>query len=113
MSLKHKPASPSQPLPMLKNVGAAPMVYFDTVPVYGTFGGTIEIEIAARMLMPKPDGSVFVDMASAAHLRCSPGAALQLAASLQNAVEMHKKQMEQQSAVVADDGDDKRETLHS
>jgi hypothetical protein len=104
MSVKGKDVS--QPLPLLKNVGAAPLVYFDGVPVWGIFNGTIEIELSARMLMPKPDGSVMVDMASAAHLRCSPRAALQLTEMLKAAI---AKLSEQQSALLDDANSDERE----
>lgn len=86
MSIKDK--APAAPLPLLKNAGAAPLVYFDSVPVHGTFCGHIEVEIAARMLMPKPDGSVIVDMACTAHLRCSPQAARMMIETLTNALAM-------------------------
>ena len=101
MSIKGKTTVPSQPLPLLKNVGAAPIVYFDGVPVYGTYAGTIELELAARMLMPKPDGSVSVDIACTAHLRCSPGAAIQLIGALQKALEMHQSSLEKPSELLA------------
>lgn len=74
--------------PLLKNTAAAPVVYFDGVPVYGTFGGNIEIELATRVLLPKGDGMVAVDMTCAAHLRCSPQAAEGLIKALQHAVAM-------------------------
>ena len=90
MSLKTKP--PASPLPLLKNAGAAPLVFFDSVPVYGNFAGNVEIELAARMLLPKPDGSVMIDMACTGHLRCSIPAAKMLAEALTNAVAMFEKQ---------------------
>lgn len=86
MSIKGK-AAPT-PLPLLKNAGAAPVVYFDSVPVCGHWGGNIEIELAARMLMPKPDGSVLIDMACMAHLRCSPQAAMALRDVIDKALSM-------------------------
>lgn len=93
MSLKGKATSPSQaPLPLLKNAGAAPLVYFDGVPVFGNYAGNIECELSARMLMPKPDGSVMTDMACTAHLRCSPGAAIQLIDALTKALDMLSQQ---------------------
>jgi hypothetical protein len=88
MSIKGKTPSPATSSPMLKNVGAAPVVYFDGVPVFGTFSGNIEIELAARMLMPKPDGTVVVDMACTAHLRCSRAAAEMLINVLQHSIAM-------------------------
>ena len=93
MSIKGKPPSSAPaPLPLLKNAGAAPLVYFDTVPVFGNFAGNIEIELAARMLMPKPDGSVLADMACTAHLRCSPNAAQMLIEALTKTLDMLAKQ---------------------
>ena len=90
MSIKGK-TSPA-PLPLLKNAGAAPLVFFDSVPVYGSFSGNVEIELAARMLMPKPDNTVMVDMACTGHLRCSINAAKVLAEALLSAVAMFEKQ---------------------
>lgn len=81
-------------MPLLKNAGAAPLVYFDSVPVFGAFAGHVEIELAARMLMPKPDGGVLADMACTAHVRCSPAAAMQLIEALTRAVDMLKPQRE-------------------
>lgn len=39
---------------------AAPLVYFDIVGAYGTMNGAIEVELATRILVPKPDGSTEV-----------------------------------------------------
>ncbi len=35
----------------------APLVYFDIVGAYGTMNGTVEVELATRILVPKPDGT--------------------------------------------------------
>jgi hypothetical protein len=77
------------------------MVYFDQVPVYGTWGGNLEIELAARMLMPKPDGSVTADMACVAHLRCSPGAAMALIDALTKGLDMLSKVQSERSELLA------------
>jgi hypothetical protein len=98
MSIKGK-TSPA-PLPLLKNAGAAPLVYFDAVPVFGTFSGNIEIELAARMLMPKPDGSVIADMACTAHLRCSAQAAMGLIDALTKALDMLSKHQTERSELL-------------
>lgn len=95
MSIKGKP--PAGPAPLLKNAATAPIVYFDGVPVYGCFSGNLEIELAARMLMPKPDGSVVADMGCTAHLRCSPAAAAMLVDALTKALDMLSKQHERPS----------------
>ena len=95
MSIKGKPTPGTAPL--LRNSATAPMVYFDNAPVFGSFCGNIEIELAARMLMPKPDGSVTSDMGCTAHLRCSPHAATMLIDALQKALSMHKQSLEEPS----------------
>lgn len=99
MSIKGKPVS--APVPMLKNVGAAPVVYFDQVPVFGVSPGIVEIELAARMLMPRGDNTVFVDMGCTAHLRCSPNAAIVLIDALQKALDMLKKANEKPEGVLS------------
>jgi hypothetical protein len=38
----------------------APLVYFDIVGAYGTMNGAVEVELATRILVPKPDGSTEV-----------------------------------------------------
>jgi len=37
--------------------GTAQLVYFDIVAAYGTMHGAVEIELATRILVPKPDGA--------------------------------------------------------
>src|SRR4051812_27473256 len=91
MSVKGSRTVSSVP-PLLKNAASAPFVYFDAVPVFGTSLGNIEVEIAARLLMPRADQTIGADMASVAHLRCSPQAALALADALTKAVDMLKQQ---------------------
>jgi hypothetical protein len=99
MSTKPKPPAPGTP-PLLKNAASAPLVYFDNVPVFGTYGGTIEIELAARHLMPKPDGSVAADMSCTGHLRCSPQAAIMMIDALQKALDMLSRQQEERSELL-------------
>lgn len=99
MSIKGKPAS--GPAPLLKNAAAAPVVYFDNAPVFGTYCGNIEVELDARLLMPKPDGTVVAEMGCAAHLRCSPNAAVLLVDALTKALDMLSKQQEQPSEQLA------------
>lgn len=89
-------SSASAPGPLLKNAAAAPVVYFDNVPVFGTFGGNIEIELAARLLMPKADGSVVADMTCTAHLRASPAAVAMLMDACEKALSMHARQQAEQ-----------------
>jgi hypothetical protein len=68
--------------------GIAPLVYFDIVGAYGTFHGTVEIELATRIVIPKPDGSTEVRFMSSGRLRCSPTAAANLRAGLDTALKM-------------------------
>lgn len=100
MSTKPKPPSGLAPAPLLKNAANAPFIYFDNVPVFGTYAGNLEVELAARQLLPKPDGSVVADKACTAHLRCSPQAAIQLVDALQKALDMFSKQQEQRTELL-------------
>ena len=74
--------------------GIAPLVYFDIVGAYGTFNGTVEIELAARIVVPKPDGSTEVRFLSSGRLRCSATAA----ANLRNGIDAALKMLEQPQA---------------
>lgn len=86
------PKVPPSAAPLLKNASSAPMVYFDNVPVFGVFAGNVEIELSARVLMPKPNGNVVGEMNCTGHLRCSPQAAAMLVDALEKALAMHAKQ---------------------
>ena len=94
MSVKAKGAP--APAPLLRNVGNAPVVYFDNVPVYGTYMGNIEIELSARALLPKTGDGVLVEAMCSGHLRCSPASAMQLIESLQRAIKLLEQQMADQ-----------------
>lgn len=61
-----------------ENISDAPMVYFDLAPGYGILGGVIQIELAARILIPHSDGSVDARFVSCGRLRCSVTAATNL-----------------------------------
>ena len=73
---------------------AAPLVYFDIVAAYGTMHGTIEVELATRILVPKPDGGTEVKFLSSGRLRCTPTAAT----NLRNALDAALKMLEQPQA---------------
>lgn len=99
MAVQHK-SSPGVP-PLLKNAATAPFVYFDSVPVFGTWSGNLELELAARMLMPKSDGTTVVaEMACVAHLRCSPQAAMMLIDALTKGLDMLSKQQSERSEML-------------
>jgi hypothetical protein len=68
--------------------GQAPLVYFDIVGAYGTMNGSIELELATRILVPKPDGSTEVKFVSSGRLRCTPNAAANLRNGLDSALKM-------------------------
>ena len=74
--------------------GLAPLVYFDIVAAYGAMHGAIEIELATRILVPKPDGATEVKFLSSGRLRCSPAAAT----NLRNALDAALKMLEQPQA---------------
>src|SRR3954447_13488018 len=67
---------------------AAPLVYFDIVGAYGTMNGSVEVELATRILVPKPDGSTEVKFLSSGRLRCSANAATNLGNGLDAALKM-------------------------
>jgi hypothetical protein len=85
--------APSAQPPVLKNSAAAPVIYFDGAPAFGACAGHIEVELAARVLMPKADGaSVAIEYLCVAHLRCSPAAAEALTDGIDKALDMNTKQ---------------------
>jgi hypothetical protein len=65
----------------------APFVYFDGVSCFGHHNGTIQIELAANLLMPVGPG-VRIDVIQTAHLRCTPAAAVALREALDKAIAM-------------------------
>ena len=84
----------SQPPPGLiyEDTGsAAPLVYFDIVGAYGTMHGAVEIELATRILVPRPTGATDVKFLSSGRLRCSANAAV----NLRNALDAVLKLLEQ------------------
>jgi hypothetical protein len=103
MSLKDKRTG--APAPLLKNASAAPFIHFDNAPVYGAFAGCIEVELAARALMPKESGAVVAEAVCTGHLRCTPQAAVALADALTKAVEMHRAQLLKQAAPQDSEGE--------
>jgi hypothetical protein len=71
--------------------GLAPLVYFDIIGAYGTMHGAIEIELATRVLVPKPNGPTEVKFLSSGRLRCGATAA----ANLRNGLDAALKMLEQ------------------
>ena len=80
---------------------AAPLVYFDIVGAYGTMNGSIEIELATRILVPKPDGATEVKFISSGRLRCTQAAALNLRNGLDAALKMLEQPVASAGAIAA------------
>jgi hypothetical protein len=75
----------------------APLIHFDHVGAYGTMNGSIEVELATRILVPKGDGSTGVKFLASGRLRCTPIAAT----NLRNALDAALKMLEQPEANMA------------
>ena len=61
-----------------ENSHNTPIIYFDIAPAYGTMDGIVQVELGARVLIPRPDGSTAVKVVSCGRLRCSAQAATYL-----------------------------------
>ena len=81
--------------------GAAPLVYFDIIGAYGIMHGTVEIELATRILVPKPDGSTEVRFISSGRIRCSANAATNLRNGLDAALKMLEQPQASAGAIAA------------
>lgn len=88
--------NPNPPAELVyEDTGAmTPVVYFDIVAAYGTMNGTIEAELATRILIPRTNGTTDVKFLSSGRLRCSLTAAVQL----RNALDAALKMLEQPQA---------------
>ena len=80
---------------------AAPLVYFDIVGAYGTMNGSIEIELATRILVPKSDGATEVKFISSGRLRCTQNAAANLRNGLDAALKMLEQPQGNMAAIAA------------
>jgi len=94
------PAKP--PDLVYEDTGAlAPLVYFDIVGAYGTMNGAIELELATRILVPKPDGSTDVKFISSGRIRCSANAATNLRNGIDAALKMLEQPQPNMAAITA------------
>ena len=94
----------SQPAPSVvyEDTGsAASLVYFDIVGAYGIMHGTVEIELATRILVPAANGATEVKFLSTGRLRCSPAAAINLRNALDAALKMLEQPQPQPDPVAA------------
>jgi hypothetical protein len=80
---------------------SAPLVYFDIVGAYGTMNGSIEVELATRILIPRPDGSTEVKFLSSGRLRCTANAAVNLRNGLDAALKMLEQPQANMAAIAA------------
>src|ERR1700704_2550588 len=87
---------PAPPLIYEDTGASAPLVYFDIVGAYGTMNGSIEVELATRILVPKADGPTDLKFPAPGRLRCPPTAAT----NLRNALDAALKMLEQPQANV-------------
>src|SRR5262249_6505878 len=87
MSETTNPSIPTS-MPPYKDGATAPIIYFDGVACFGVLNGTIQIELASRILVPLPDGGARPEFICAGRLRCSPNAAMQLKDALEKALQM-------------------------
>jgi hypothetical protein len=97
----HEIAKPPPDLIYEDTGSAAPVVYFDIVGAYGTMHGAVEVELATRTLVPKPDGSTEVRFLTSGRLRCSAHAAGALRSGLEAALKMLEQPQPQPDPVAA------------
>jgi hypothetical protein len=72
-----KPAVRS-PAPPIIGAASAPFIYFDGVGGFGLSKGNVQLELAARVVVPDSRGKPEVGLVITAHLRCTRDAALSL-----------------------------------
>jgi hypothetical protein len=72
-------------------VSTAPVIFFDFAPTHGVFGGVVQVELAARALLPLVGGGVDMKVIEVARLRCTPTAAKFLKEALAAALNMLEK----------------------
>lgn len=80
-----KPAAPETIEFINSGSESAPFIYFDGALTYGILHGAVQIELAARTIIPTPDGKTRDAHVITAHLRCSRNAALSLKSAIDNA----------------------------
>jgi hypothetical protein len=76
----------------------APFIYFDGVSTVGVNFGAIQLELAANVVVPDPNGptGTRTDVVMTAHVRCSPNAAAELKQNIEKVLEMLAKSQEPQ-----------------
>jgi hypothetical protein len=69
-------------------VPTAPIIYFDYAPTFGVFTGAVQIELAARTLLPLANGSAVPRIVEVGRIRCSAAAARGLKEALEAALNL-------------------------
>jgi hypothetical protein len=75
------------PLPTHRNE-PAPFVYFDVVPTHGAMEDIIQIDLAARVLLPDPSGIPLTEFVTTGRLRGSVAAMTQLREAIDKTIAM-------------------------
>jgi hypothetical protein len=68
-----------------------PFVYFDGVVAHGVNHGMIQLELAAKVVVPDGKGGVTTEVVVTAHVRCSPDAAANLKEAIDHALLIAKR----------------------
>jgi hypothetical protein len=69
----------------------APFVYFDGVVTHGVNHGVIQLELAAKIVVPDGKGGATTEVVVTAHVRCSPDAATVLKQAIDHALLIAKR----------------------
>jgi hypothetical protein len=82
-------ANPEQPVvPVVQDLPAAPIIFFEFCPTLGNNAGLINIMLAAGIVLPSGGPNTNVVPVAVAHLRCTTSAAVQLRDALDKALMM-------------------------
>jgi hypothetical protein len=87
MDTPDKPAGPPR-RGITVVLNEAPFIYTDGATTFGVTGGIIQIELAAHIIVPTPDGGTKTEIVTTAHLRCSQKAAADLRVILDRVLEI-------------------------
>ena len=70
----------------VKDIGHAPIVYFDGVTNFGCNNGVVNVTLGANRYLPDSGSGVIGDVIVVSHLRCTVAAAMDLRAALDKAL---------------------------
>jgi hypothetical protein len=86
--MPEKPGDPADTFVPIRDLPAAPIVYFEFCPTLGNNAGLINIMLATGLVMPAAGARTDIVPVAVAHLRCSAAAAMQLRDALDKALLM-------------------------